>query len=147
MISQTAEYALRAMAQLALNPEVPQTSQQIAAVTLVPVHYMSKVLQELTRAGLIQSQRGLHGGFSLLRTPQDLTIYDIVQAVDPLHRIKTCPLGISSHGETLCPLHRRLDDAMAQVERSFRESNLAEMLAEPSTSRPLCSSPIEPTTA
>ncbi len=144
MISQTAEYALRAMAQLALNPDKPQTSQQIAAVTLVPLHYMSKVLQELTRAGLIQSQRGLHGGFSLLRTPQDLTIYDIVQAVDPLHRIKTCPLGISSHGETLCPLHRRLDDAMAQVERSFRESNLAEMLAEPSTSRPLCSSPIEP---
>ena len=138
MISQTAEYALRAMAQLALEPTTPQTSQQIAAITLVPLHYMSKVLQELTRAGLIHSQRGLHGGFILVKRPEDLTIYDIVQAVDPLHRIKTCPLGISSHGETLCPLHRRLDDAMAQVEQSFRDSNLAELLAEPSSSRPLC---------
>jgi Rrf2 family transcriptional regulator, nitric oxide-sensitive transcriptional repressor len=138
MISQTAEYALRAMAQLALEPDTPQTSQQIASVTMVPLHYMSKVLQELTRAGLVHSQRGLHGGFTLMRKPEDLTIFDIVQAVDPLHRIKRCPLGIESHGETLCPLHRRLDDAMAQVEKSYRESNLAELLAEPSASKPLC---------
>jgi len=142
MISQTAEYALRAMAHLASNPDDPQTAQQIAAVTLVPLHYLSKVLQALSRAGLIHSQRGLHGGFKLLKEPENLSVYDIVNAVDPLQRIQECPLGLKAHGSNLCPLHKRLDEAMCQVEKSFRDSNLAELLAEPSTSRPLCPFPV-----
>lgn len=143
MISQTAEYALRAMAHLASDPGTPQTAQQIAAVTRVPSHYLSKVLQSLARAGLIHSQRGLHGGFTLLLTPDQLSIHDIIHAVDPLHRITACPLGLKSHSNQLCPLHQRLDDAMAQVEQSFKNSNLAELLAEPTTSKPLCPFPVE----
>ena len=64
MISQTAEYALRAIVYLA-GQELPQTTQQIAATTRVPAGYLSKVLQALARGGLVHSQRGLHGGFTL----------------------------------------------------------------------------------
>ncbi len=147
MISQTAEYALRAMAHLASKPTEPQTAQQIAAVTLVPLHYLSKVLQALARAGLIHSQRGLHGGFTLITPPEELSVYDIVQAVDPIQRIKRCPLGLAAHGENLCPLHKRLDEAMCEVEQCFRASNLAELLAQESSSRPLCPVPMPVTRA
>jgi Rrf2 family transcriptional regulator, nitric oxide-sensitive transcriptional repressor len=142
MISQTAEYALRAIVQLATHERNAQTAHQIAVETRVPPHYLSKVLQSLSRARLIHSQRGLHGGFTLLRAPEQLTVYEIVAAVDPLRRITTCPLGLEAHGTNLCPLHRRLDDAFSLVEQAFRASTIADLLAEPTTSKPLCPFPV-----
>jgi Rrf2 family transcriptional regulator, nitric oxide-sensitive transcriptional repressor len=65
-------------------------------------------------------------------------VLDVINAVDPIRRIRTCPLGLKSHGEQLCPLHRRLDNAMEMVEQAFAETTIAEMLAEPSENRPLC---------
>ena len=68
-------------------------------------------------------------------------MYEVVNAVEPIRRITTCPLGLPSHGVNLCPLHRRMDDAMGTVEAAFRASTLAEILAEPTTSKPLCDFP------
>src|SRR6185312_12271399 len=118
MISQTAEYALRAIVYLAGQGE-PQTTQQIATTTRVPAGYLSKVLQSLARSGLVHSQRGLHGGFTLTKSPKQLTVWEVIDAVDPIQRIKSCPLGLRSHGVNLCPMHKRLDDALAQMEKAF----------------------------
>lgn len=146
MFSQTAEYALRAVVYLASQEGAPRTAQQIARATRVPTGYLSKVMQGLGRARLVQSQRGLHGGFTLARPADELTVLDIIQAVDPIRRIHSCPLGIKGH-INLCPLHRRLDHAMKLVEEALRKSSLAELLAEPERSRgipiPLCSWPDE----
>jgi Rrf2 family protein len=118
-----------------------RTTDQIAEATRVPRAYLSKVLQSLTRAQIVHSQRGLGGGMSLARTPQEITILDVVNAVEPLQRIKTCPLGLAAHGVLLCPLHARLDRALETVERAFGETTLAEILAEPTKSVPLCPFP------
>ena len=77
---------------------------------------------------------------SLARTPEELTILAVVQAVEPesVRRIATCPLGLKAHGVRLCPLHKRLDAAIALVEEAFGKTTLAEVLAEPSESVPLC---------
>jgi Rrf2 family protein len=141
MFSQTVEYALRAVAHLASEAPRPLTTEQIAETTRVPKAYLSKVLQALVRGGLVHSQRGVGGGMTLTRTPDKVTILDVVDAVDPINRIKTCPLGLAAHGVRLCPLHRRLDNALAQVEKAFRQTTLAEVLAEPSASVPLCEFP------
>lgn len=138
MISQTSEYALRVVVHLAGLRDQPATIRQIATAAKIPEGYLAKVLQSLSRAGLVRSQRGLHGGSVLARRPEELTIYDVIQAVDPLQRIRTCPLQIASHGTNLCPLHRRLDQAMENVERAFRDSTIADLLAESSNSSPLC---------
>lgn len=141
MISQTAEYALRAIVYLADRSDAPQTTQEIAEVTRVPAGYLSKVMQGLSRAGLVHAQRGLHGGFTLTAAANELTVLDVVRAVDPLRRIEHCPLGIEGH-KTLCPLHRRLDDAAALAEKALGESTIAELLVEPRHGRapkPLCS--------
>jgi Rrf2 family transcriptional regulator, nitric oxide-sensitive transcriptional repressor len=141
MFSQTVEYALRAMVYLAGESPSPRTTDQIAVATRVPKAYLSKVLQALGRAALVRSQRGLGGGMTLMKAPGELTILEVVDAVDPIGRIATCPLGLASHGVNLCPLHRRLDNALASVEDAFRRSTLAEVLAEPTTSVPLCEFP------
>lgn len=134
MISQTAEYALRAMVHLAAHTDQPQTVPQIAAATQIPRGYLSKVLQSLTRGGLVHSQRGIGGGFSLQRTAAEISVYEIVQLVDPLQRILSCPLKLTAHRHRLCPLHQKLDQAMAQLETSFRETSLVTLIdAEPQT--------------
>src|SRR5258708_3695869 len=136
VLSQTVEYALRAAVYLADQAPQPRTTEQIAGMTRVPPAYLSKVLQNLVRGGIVTSQRGLHGGFLLARNPEAVTILEVVNAVDPIRRIRECPLGFPAHGVNLCPLHRRLDNALASVEEAFGESTLAEVLGEPSRSIP-----------
>jgi len=144
MLSQTVEYALRAATYLASKPSETQTAEQIAKATHVPVAYLVKVLQNLVRATIVTSRRGIGGGFSLARSPDTVSILEIVQAVDPIQRIDTCPLGLAAHGRRLCPLHRRIDNALESMERAFAVSTLAEILAEPSESVPLCNFPTPP---
>jgi Rrf2 family transcriptional regulator, nitric oxide-sensitive transcriptional repressor len=138
MFSQTVEYALRAVVQLAYVAPETCTTAELAKVTHVPPAYLAKVLQALVRSGIVASQRGIGGGVSLAKEPASLTILDIVNAVDPIRRIKTCPLELATHGTKLCPLHRRMDAALAQVEHAFRSTTLAEVLADPSRIKPLC---------
>ena len=145
MLSQTVEYALRAAVYLAGESPEPRTTDQVAAATRVPKAYLSKVLQGLVRAGVAQSRRGLGGGMTLAKPPGELTILEVVDAVEPIGRIRACPLGLESHGANLCPLHRRLDAAaLAGVEEAFGRTTLAEVLAEPTASVPLCDFPHAP---
>jgi Rrf2 family transcriptional regulator, nitric oxide-sensitive transcriptional repressor len=136
VISQTTEYALRAIVDLAYHHGESRTTQQIAEATKVPAGYLAKVLKELSRHDLIRSQRGLHGGFVLETHPRQITVYDVMAAVDPPQRITECPLKLPEHKANLCPLHRRLDDAMAMVEKAFRATTIAEVTADPK-SQPL----------
>ncbi len=138
MFTQSVEYALRTVVCLAYGGDLPQTTVQIAKKTLVPKAYLSKVIQLLTRADILISRRGIGGGVSLKIHPEKLKILDIVNAIEPIQRIKTCPLGLKAHGVLLCPLHKRMDEALEMVERAFAASSLAEILAEPNSSYPLC---------
>lgn len=138
MISQTAEYALRATVFLAMNSPKAFTVHEIATVTKVPAAYLSKVMQSLAKANILHSQRGVGGGFTLAVSPDRLSILDVVNAVDPITRIRTCPLDLKSHGTRLCSLHTRLDNACAQIEKAFGDTTLSELLEKPTDSIPLC---------
>ncbi len=138
MISQTAEYALRSMVALAAQPNVPMLTRDMAALTKIPSGYLSKVLQSLKRAELVESFHGKGGGFVLSRAAADITLCDVVQAVDPIQRIRTCPLGLPNHGIKLCPLHKQLDNAMKTVEDTLRNITLANLLAQTKQPKPLC---------
>lgn len=147
MFSRTTEYALRAAAHLGYAHGTGEalTVGQMAERTQVPPDYLSKVLQTLVRAGIVHSQRGSGGGFRLARAPRELTVLDVVQAVEPVERIKHCPLGLKAHGQNLCPLHRKMDEALELIETSLGETSLQDVLegespAGPlSLSMPLCS--------
>ena len=150
MFSQTVEYALRAVTYLSENCESACTTEQIAKSTNVPQAYLAKVLQSLLRSGITQSQRGIKGGIRLARHASELTMLDVVQAVDPIKRIEHCPLPAEdelnertmrnhSHHQ-LCPLHQRLDDALGAVEKIFRTTTLANLVESAKAGHPLCHS-------
>lgn len=143
MFSQTAEYALRTVVYLSEQAPLAQTTDQIAVNTLVPKPYLSKVIQGLCRANIVQAKRGIGGGVALVKTPSDLTILDVINAVEPIVRIRECPLALKTHGEHLCPLHRQMDETLAMIETTFQGTTLAEILDEPTSSRPLCDIPVD----
>lgn len=126
MLSQTVEYALRAMIFLASEEEAV-TSERIAAHTQVPPGYLSKVMRDLVLARLVESFRGPKGGFVLASGPGAITILDVVNAVNPIQRIHRCPLGDPNH-QKLCALHQRIDGALREIENTFRSTTLAELL-------------------
>jgi Rrf2 family nitric oxide-sensitive transcriptional repressor len=129
MISQTSEYALRAIVFLG-NEGVPRTTADISKGTKAPADYLSKVMRGLVREGIVASRRGLHGGFTLAREPEELSVLDIVNAVDPIQRIRECPLGNKAHGVNLCTLHRTIDETLAGAEETFRKLTLDQLLGE-----------------
>lgn len=128
MLSQTIEYALRAMIHLAsLEKGLALNSETIAQRTGAPKGYLSKILRDLVVAGLVSSQRGPAGGFALAKPAGEISMLDVISAVDPIERIKRCPLGNPAHVQ-LCPLHRRVDDALAMIEHEFGRTSLEEII-------------------
>lgn len=137
MLSKTAEYALRAMICLASQPAQPQSADRLAGKTKVPRSYLNRVLQDLAAAGLVHSRPGPGGGYEIALSPTDVTILDVVSAVSPIERIRSCPLGLPSHTE-LCPLHAELDRAYAATETALRNVTLQAVLESTSPIIPLC---------
>ncbi len=138
MLSQTTEYALRAMSCLAYMPDELVSTSQLADVTHVPMNYLAKVLQSLAKADLISGRRGVGGGYRLARPASEISMLDVINAINPIQRIQSCPLNLENHSGKLCPLHSRLDEAAAEMIRRFGNISLFDMLEEDPTTRPLC---------
>lgn len=138
MFSQTTEYALRAMALLAYYPEQLVPTPTLAEETKVPPTYLAKVLQQLSGADLITGRRGVGGGYRLNRAPEQINLLDVINAVAPIKRISSCPLGLTDHGSNLCPLHRRMDSAAKVIIELFEGVTLADLVNQREGSRPLC---------
>lgn len=137
MLPKTAEYALRATVWLGRDPDQTESADHLAEQTKVPRRYLHKVLQDLVRAKLVRSQSGPGGGYALARSPEKITILDVVNSVAPLERIRRCPLGLRTHTQ-LCPLHAELDRVYAATEAALSRVTIAELLRSTSTIVPLC---------
>ncbi len=137
MLSQTTEYALRAIVTIA-QCESGCTTQEIARQSQIPLGYLAKVINSLARAGIVKAQRGRGGGCSLAWPASQMTVLDVVTAVDPIRRIHSCPLHLKAHAMRLCPLHRKLDDALALVEQAFASTSIASLCEEPPARLALC---------
>jgi len=131
MFSMTTEYALRAAVFLSESRGDVQTASRVAEATQTPVRYASRVLQLLVESGLATSQRGPTGGFALSRPPAQISLLDVVQAIQPIQRIRECPLGLPEHEMELCPLHKAMDAVAADAEATLGRLTLADVMAQP----------------
>lgn len=130
LLSDACEYGLRAVVWLSQCPDEPQKVKDIAEQIKAPAGYLIKVLQDLTKAGILSARRGSNGGFLMLSDPTKITPLDVINAIDPIERINTCPLGITIHGDDLCQIHRSIDDAMGAIEESFQQLSIHEVIAK-----------------
>lgn len=89
--SRSAEYAIRAVVHMATLPSGELAmAKNIAADTGIPSHFLAKILQELARDGFLRSSKGPRGGFCLRQTPEEITMFKIVEAVDGTGRYYRC---------------------------------------------------------
>ncbi len=100
----------------------------MAEAIQVNAPYLRKVVDKLRNAEIVSSKRGTGGGIHLTADPNEITILDIVNAVDPIPRIQGCPLGLPDHLE-LCSLHAELDEAISEVERVLARRTIGELLS------------------
>jgi Rrf2 family protein len=138
MFSNTAEYALRAIIWLAEHRNGQKYGhKQISEGTQVPESYLPKILKELVDAGIILSKRGVGGGFELAREPNEVTLLEVINAVDPIQRITSCPLKLKAHCHQLCPVHSKLDATIEAMELTLGTSTIQEVLYKPNYPKPL----------
>ncbi len=127
-ISQPFEYALQALVYLAGRPGASASAQEIAQGIRVPAGYLQKILRILARAGMLSARRGTGGGFTLLAAPGEIRVLDVLRMIDTDYaRIQVCPPGIDGH-KVLCKLERMLDETIAQTERLFASTMIADLV-------------------
>jgi Rrf2 family protein len=130
ILSQTAEYALRALTLLAQEPTGRCDAGALAARVNVPQNYLSKILAQLVREGVVSSTRGKGGGFALGRRAESIMIYEIVAPFERLGAGPRCLLGqVVCSGRQPCPAHHDWSRLVDDLTRFLRRTTLARLAA------------------
>ena len=132
-LSQTAEYALRAVARIAAQPAgEPLLARDLAADTRIPPEYLAKILRRLVQAGVLVSRRGRGGGFTLARKPAALCLRDVLTAVDALPRAGRCAFGLQACSPRRpCALHAGWTSMSEGFRRWAAETTLEQVRRNP----------------
>jgi Rrf2 family protein len=134
-LSQTIEYAVRAVLHIAARHPEPVRSADLAASLELPANYLSKTLGQLARAGILLSTRGAAGGFRLGREAQAIPLADIVRAFGPREE-RRCLLGLGTCGHVAqCPAHEAWLPSASMIDRFFDSTTVAALIAAPSSTR------------
>ena len=117
--NRTTEYAMRAMANLALQPrDQPMPAKALSKVTGIPQHYLSKIMKKLVEAGLVKSKKGHGGGFTLGKPKKEIHYLDILVASGYEAHPNRCVFGWGEcNSEAPCPLH----DSWVDLNEAFKE--------------------------
>ena len=124
MLNQTATYALRAMGFLAgQDPNKPTLSSVIAAEMEIPKNFLSKILNRLTQARLVNATRGRRGGVMLAKPPAEIQLFEVVDLFMQIDDFKKCLLGMRGCDGT-CGLHLRWRIISEQFEKILNETTI-----------------------
>jgi len=143
-LSITTGYAIKALTCLESGDCVPRHISDIARCTGVPRAYLAKILNALSEQGLVQTKRGYSGGISLARPAEDISLLQIVEAVEGKEWIAECLLGREGCDVlTTCPTH----DFWARFRREITEELRATTLAAVMASRQCRRAPAKATSS
>lgn len=107
LLSQGSQYAISAVIALSKQPEGTTISAAALAKPLnCPAAYLSQILSKLKPSGILQSRRGLNGGVLLAKKPEEISMMDVIEAIDGTDFFERCFLGIEGCGNIEpCPFH------------------------------------------
>jgi Rrf2 family protein len=129
-ITRQADYALRAMLYLAkLDPNVRAATSQIASEQQIPPSFLAKIISQLSIAGLINTSRGARGGVTLAREAEEITLLDVVEAIDgPIslnvcsHSAGACPFGND------CPIQPIWSETQTELVNKLKSTTFAQLV-------------------
>lgn len=130
MLTQAVGYAALAMAYLARTDDGAALVKTIATDCSIPGPYLSKIVNQLSRAGLIRTQRGVGGGARLSRAPADVTLYDLCEALHDPAIEKRCLLGVAQCSDDRnCPAHVFNTERRERLIAFLRSTTVADIAA------------------
>jgi Rrf2 family protein len=132
LFSRQCEYGLQAVLYLALKGEGEMTSiKELTAKLRIPYHFVAKILQSLTRKGFLTSLKGPTGGFALALPPKEITLFQIVEAIDGTDLIRRCVLGFPEcSGENPCAVHETWGALREEIHQMLVKKNVAALAKE-----------------
>ena len=129
LFSRQCEYALQAVSYLALQPKGTWTSiKELTDRLQIPYHFLGKILQDLAQKEILISRKGHDGGFALATSPEDMTLYSIIKAVDGTQFHHDCIMGFPEcSGKHPCAVHAAWENSRNEIFLSFSSKSIAEM--------------------
>ena len=137
-LSTRGRYAARIMVCLAENRgrAKPLTRTEIAAHEDISADYAEQLMAPLRTAGLVRSHRGRHGGFSLVHPPEQVTVADVLRAVEGPLLLVPCVRSETCDRAPDCPTRPVRQKATDALERVFTETTIADMMNENRSTSP-----------
>ena len=131
-ITRQADYAVRAVLYLSrLGPDQRAATSQIAEVQQIPPSFLAKIVSQLSVAGLLQTSRGARGGVSLARTPDQISLLEVVEAIDGPILLNECVgNGACTFGDD-CAMKPVWCDAQAELVNRLRQTTFIDFVAAP----------------
>lgn len=129
VLSKACTYGIQAAIYVASRNEDAYVSiQSIAEKLNISFHFLTKVLQQLTQAGLMISYRGPNGGITLGKPASDITLYTLIAAIDGTDIFTECMLGLPGCGvATPCPAHDHWSEMRSKLFSLCHKTTLAEL--------------------
>ena len=130
-ITRQADYALRAVLHLAkMNGHSRAATSQIAQEEHIPPSFLAKIISQLSVAGLINTSRGARGGVSLARAPEEISILDVIEAIDGPIALNQCTHspGLCPFGEN-CPLRPLFSEAQTELINRLKNSYFSDFIS------------------
>jgi Rrf2 family protein len=130
MFSKTGEYALRAVAAIArVQEDRPVLAKEISKQGDIPSKYLSKVLRDLVRAGILSSSRGIGGGFRLRRKPETLRLIEVIRPFEDVLASRRCPFGNARcSDEKPCSMHEQWKPVKEAFEHLLERTTVSEII-------------------
>jgi len=130
LLSKACIYGLRSSLYLAVHQDGEYVSIKKVSDTLnISFHFLTKVLQELTGAGLMESHKGPNGGIRLSRPGSEVNLFEIVEAIDGIEFFTECALGLKGCGtEKPCPLHDKWAERRDSIRQMLESTTLVELV-------------------
>jgi Rrf2 family protein len=129
-LSQTTGYAIQALSCLNDSACACQRTAEIARCARVPKPYLAKIVQALVRRGIVRSRRGLGGGVTLARPPEQISLLEIVEAVEGPDWLGECLLNLSECSTSQdCPTYAFWQRVRAEIIAELRNTTLASVIA------------------
>ncbi|MFA6046893.1 MAG: Rrf2 family transcriptional regulator [Phycisphaerales bacterium] len=130
MLSQAVGYAVSAMGHIASAGGHPVLVREVAAAAEVPAPYLAKIVQMLSRRGLLTTQRGVGGGVTLAKPATEITMYDVCVALDDPVVRPACMLGTAEcSDDRACPAHKFWSATRAKVVDFLQATSVADIAA------------------
>ncbi len=132
-LNRITDYAVVALSMMAREPDKMVTAQQLASETAVPLPTVAKVLKELAQGGVLTSHRGASGGYVLARLPDEITVLEIIRALEGPVSLTACVDGTEGNCEveTLCPMRGNWDKVNAAIRAALASVTLKDMAIAP----------------